>query len=173
MLSSVACSWARTGGKVRVSAAKLSLLSSVVKKSAPGGLHQRTWLNLSQPRSWSGSGSSRLLTTAPGQLASGLPDKTVSQWDATPEENRGRLGSLSADLSSRKSFRKSSPELQDLRLRGEEDDASAEREGEEEEVQADRRPGRRNTPYWYFLQCKKLIKDNKVSMDERLSCHKV
>lgn len=159
MLSSVACSCVRAGGKVRLPVAKLSFLS--VAQKSPGGLHQTAAHNLSHPR------SSRLLRPAPWQLPRGLTVRTVSlsaaasQRDADPvvapsdPEDRKSFGSLSTDLSSRRSFKKTSPELQDLRLREEED--------EEDPVQSVRRPGRRNTPYWYFLQCKKLIKDNKVS----------
>uniref|UniRef100_A0A3Q3XDX9 Uncharacterized protein n=1 Tax=Mola mola TaxID=94237 RepID=A0A3Q3XDX9_MOLML len=76
---------------------------------------------------------------------------------SVPAENEPpgseKFGSLSADMSSRRSFRKTSPDMQDLRHREEE---------EEEPVKPPRRPGRRNTAYWYFLQCKKLIKENKL-----------
>lgn len=162
---SVACSCVRAGGKVRLPVAKLSFLS--VAQKSPGGLNQRAAHNLSHPR------SSGLLRPAPWQLPRGLTVRTVSlsaaasQRDADPvvapsdPEDRKSFGSLSTDLSSRRSFKKTSAELQDLRLREEDDDARAEEE--EDPVQSVRRPGRRNTPYWYFLQCKKLIKDNKVS----------
>ncbi|CAF98150.1 unnamed protein product, partial [Tetraodon nigroviridis] len=71
--------------------------------------------------------------------------------------DREDFGSLSADMSSRKLFRKTSPRVLDLRYRQEEEE-----EEEEEQAKPRRRPGRRNTAYWYFLQCKKLIKQNKL-----------
>lgn len=114
--------------------------------------------------------SSGLLTPTPWQLSGGLTARCVSlsvashggtdplgspsapaESDPPDQEN---FGSLSADMSSRRSYRKDGPYLQDLRYR----------EDEEDLVKPRRRPGRRNTPYWYFLQCKKLIKENKVSL---------
>ncbi|XP_017283424.1 pentatricopeptide repeat-containing protein 1, mitochondrial [Kryptolebias marmoratus] len=69
------------------------------------------------------------------------------------------FGSLSRDIASRRSFKKSSPNIRDLRLR---EDAAAAEEEEEEEVKVVDKARRRNTPYWYFLQCKKLIKEKKL-----------
>uniref|UniRef100_W5MBQ7 Pentatricopeptide repeat domain 1 n=1 Tax=Lepisosteus oculatus TaxID=7918 RepID=W5MBQ7_LEPOC len=65
------------------------------------------------------------------------------------------FGSFAKSYGSRKVFRKMSPELLDLKYR----DAS--RAEEEEEVVS--RPVQRNTTYWYFLQCKKLLKQNKLA----------
>lgn len=73
--------------------------------------------------------------------------------DSSDPPDRENFGSLSADMSSRKVFRKTSPDVLDLRYRQEE---------EEEQAKPRRTPGRRNTAYWYFLRCKKLIKQNKV-----------
>ncbi|KAM9315150.1 pentatricopeptide repeat-containing protein 1, mitochondrial [Pholidichthys leucotaenia] len=71
----------------------------------------------------------------------------LSDWES--------FGSLSTDISSRRTFRKTSPGLRDLEDR-------EDFEGQEDQDRPQRRPGRRNTPYWYFLQCKKLIKENKL-----------
>ncbi|XP_071360521.1 pentatricopeptide repeat-containing protein 1, mitochondrial [Trachinotus anak] len=163
MLTSVACSCVRNGRKISVPVAKLCLLS-VVKKP-PSGLSLTGVQNLSQLR------SSRLLTPTTWQLPKGRPVRSVSlsaasQGGANPmdvpsaPEDREGFGNLSTDYSSRRLFKKSSPDLQDLRQR--EEDGAWEEDEEAEAVGARRRPGRRNTPYWYFLQCKKLIKNNKL-----------
>lgn len=91
----------------------------------------------------------------------GLTSRCVSasrQEDTDPpdspsaRQDNDRFGTLSADMASRKLFRKSSSGIRDLRHH----------ENEEEEASPRLRPGRRNTPYWYFLQCKKLVKQNKL-----------
>lgn len=67
------------------------------------------------------------------------------------------FGDISRKYSSRRTFRKMSPEQGDLKYRDED---------EEENVVVPKfrsKTGRRNTSYWYFLQCKKLIKEDKVS----------
>ncbi|KAK5623207.1 hypothetical protein CRENBAI_017785 [Crenichthys baileyi] len=105
-----------------------------------------------------------VLSAAPCRLSVGPSARFVSlsasfRADAGPLTDRENFGSLSEDISSRRSFRKSSPDLRDLRHR---DDSLEEEEDLEELRKPIRRPVRRNTPYWYFLQCKKLIKENKL-----------
>lgn len=76
---------------------------------------------------------------------------------ATQEkEEEESFGTLSDKYSSRRMFRKSTAQLYNLRLR-EQDEEDDERELEPKSWQ-----GRRNTPYWYFFQCKRLIKEGKV-----------
>lgn len=79
--------------------------------------------------------------------------ETVMEEEADTEEG---FGTLSKKFSSRRFFRKATAELQDLELRT---------QGEEEEEELLKpKPwrGPHNTPYWYFLQCKALIKEDKV-----------
>lgn len=130
----------------------------------------RTWgltriQDLSQHRR-----SSWPIASAPWQHSRGFTVSSVSQigashgdadFEGSPSapEDGDNFGTFSTDMSSRRSYRKNSPDIQDLRHQ--EDDGVE----EEESVKPPRRPGR-NTPYWYFLQCKQLIKNNKVSVDQ-------
>ncbi|XP_078096232.1 pentatricopeptide repeat-containing protein 1, mitochondrial [Mustelus asterias] len=109
------------------------------------------WTNL--PRVLS-SGQSvdtedRQCQAAPGQKSS----------PALPEEETEGFGERATIYSSRRHFRKSSSELEDSRY------SDTENQSEEgiKSPKARWKRGRRNTTYWYFLQCKKLIKENKLA----------
>lgn len=158
MLSSVVASCVRNRRSISAPSIRLALALSV--KSS-----HRTTSVVEVPHF---SRASRLLTAEPWHCQGQLTGKSLSLSTAFrggsvtgPSESsdppdQENFGSLSVDMTSRKLFRKTSPHLLDLRYRQE--------EGDDEEVQVKprRRPGRRNTAYWYFLQCKKLIKQNKV-----------
>uniref|UniRef100_A0A1A8NMH9 Pentatricopeptide repeat domain 1 n=1 Tax=Nothobranchius rachovii TaxID=451742 RepID=A0A1A8NMH9_9TELE len=97
--------------------------------------------------------SGRALSPAPSWcFSAGHAARFVSLSASSREDT---FGSLSKDLTSRSSFKKSSPDIRDLRHQDEEEEA-------DDLDKPRRRPGRRNTPYWYFLQCKKLIRENKL-----------
>uniref|UniRef100_A0AAY4EYX3 Pentatricopeptide repeat-containing protein n=1 Tax=Denticeps clupeoides TaxID=299321 RepID=A0AAY4EYX3_9TELE len=66
------------------------------------------------------------------------------------------FGDYSAEYSSRTSYRKSAPDQLYLQQ-----DATEAQNGWTKRFKS--RTGRRNTPYWYFLQCKKLIKQDKLA----------
>ncbi|XP_061087008.1 pentatricopeptide repeat-containing protein 1, mitochondrial [Conger conger] len=88
-----------------------------------------------------------------GVLTSENPNATSK--DDIDNETEEDFGSHSRNFASRITFRKTSPELHALNYR-----ASADEDDTEELKQ---RPVRRNTSYWYFLQCKKLIKQDKLA----------
>lgn len=70
-----------------------------------------------------------------------------------PEHDHA-FGEYSSEYANRMTFKKTSPQYQDLRYN---------EEGEEKRPPKFKsRTGQRNTPYWYFLQCKKLIKQDQV-----------
>ncbi|CAK6444490.1 unnamed protein product [Pipistrellus nathusii] len=99
------------------------------------------------PLSPGGQKNTRSLSSDPSQ-----PSPRATQQEEAEES----FGTLSDKYSSRRMFRKSTPQLYNLRLR-EQDEEDDEREPEPKSWQ-----GRRNTPYWYFFQCKHLIKEGKL-----------
>nr|XP_039316303.1 pentatricopeptide repeat-containing protein 1, mitochondrial [Saimiri boliviensis boliviensis]XP_039316304.1 pentatricopeptide repeat-containing protein 1, mitochondrial [Saimiri boliviensis boliviensis]XP_039316305.1 pentatricopeptide repeat-containing protein 1, mitochondrial [Saimiri boliviensis boliviensis] len=91
-----------------------------------------------------------------GSLGSDPSHSNPTTTQEEDEEEEESFGTLSDKYSSRKLFRKSTAQYYNLRLR----------EHNEEDEQREPEPklwrGRRNTPYWYFLQCKRLIKEGKL-----------
>lgn len=161
MLTSVASSWVRNGRKISVPAARLCTFSVVKKSPEPRTLTESP--DLSQHP------LSRFLTQTAWRLPAGQHARSVSlsassrrdtdPLDPSAPPDWENFGSLSTDMASRRSFRKSGPGLRDLQYR---EDGIGDEEEQGEAAKPRRRPGRRNTPYWYFLQCKKLIKEKKL-----------
>lgn len=98
-----------------------------------------------------GQGSQKNMRSFSSDLSQPSP---VATQEKEEEES---FGTLSDKYSSRRMFRKSTAQLYNLRLR----EQSVE-EDEERELEPKSWQGRRNTPYWYFFQCKRLIKEGKV-----------
>ncbi|KAK2908561.1 hypothetical protein Q8A67_004398 [Cirrhinus molitorella] len=76
------------------------------------------------------------------------------------EDTSDVFGDYSRKFSSRRTFRKTSPEQQqqlDLKYR------DVDEEGEQLVEKFKSKTGRKNTTYWYFLQCKRLIKEDKLA----------
>ncbi|NXK25510.1 PTCD1 protein, partial [Arenaria interpres] len=79
----------------------------------------------------------------------------VREEEEEDDDEGVEFGTLSSKFSSRKYYHKTTSHFQNLKLQ---------EEGEEEE-EPERKPrrGPKNTPYWYFLKCKALIKDDKLA----------
>ncbi|EHH52018.1 hypothetical protein EGM_12381 [Macaca fascicularis] len=89
-----------------------------------------------------------------GSLGSDLSHSNSAAMQEEDEEEEESFGTLSDKYSSRRLFHKSTAQFHNLRFR--------EQREEPEEPEPKLWQGRRNTPYWYFLQCKRLIKEGKL-----------
>lgn len=128
-----------------------------------GGREGPTWLRamgLTGPRLVAFSSSS--LSQLPLCQGSQKNTRSLSSDPSKPspmatqeEEEEESFGTLSDKYSSRRMFRKSTAQLYNLRLR--------EQDEEDEELEPKSWQGQRNTPYWYFFQCKHLIKEGKLA----------
>ncbi|KAJ0033552.1 hypothetical protein NQD34_000659 [Periophthalmus magnuspinnatus] len=110
-------------------------------------------LLLPNHRLMSGSVPTRTLS-----ISAADPPGRAAPQESDPQQEETGFGLLSGPLSSRRSYRKSSPYLEDLRY-PEDEEEDVDRGDAQKMV---RRQRRVNTPYWYFLQCKKLIKEGKL-----------
>ncbi|NWU68149.1 PTCD1 protein, partial [Pterocles burchelli] len=106
--------------------------------------------NLQRP--FSSSQASRKL---PGSdlRASGAGSCPGAAGEEEEEDEGVEFGTLSDKFSSRKFYHKTTTRLQNLKLQ----------EEREEEPERKPRRGPKNTPYWYFLRCKALLRDDKLA----------
>ncbi|KAG8513648.1 Pentatricopeptide repeat-containing protein 1, mitochondrial [Galemys pyrenaicus] len=133
------------------------------------------WAGGSEGPPWlRATGLTRLVPAAFSSSLSQLPlgqgsQKNISGLSSDPsqptpkalleeeEEQEENFGTLSDKYSSRRMFRKSTAQLYNLRLK--------EQSGEDEQRELEPKSwqGHRNTPYWYFFQCKRLIREGKLA----------
>uniref|UniRef100_A0A8D0NMM8 PROP1-like PPR domain-containing protein n=1 Tax=Sus scrofa TaxID=9823 RepID=A0A8D0NMM8_PIG len=124
-----------------------------------GGRKGPAWLIRPAPAASSSSLSQRPLGQGSQKNTGSLsPDLSQpSPAAAQGEEEEESFGTLSDKYSSRRMFHKSTAQLYNLRLK-----EQSIGEDEEGELEAKSWQGPRNTPYWYFFQCKRLIKEGKM-----------
>lgn len=154
MLSTVSCLCVRNGSRV-VPFASLSVLSTV--KSFKRSLKPTEQRDLSWPRPtgllypplWDEAGR---FSARPVCLSADPRSPLPPPADGDSQEHQV-FGTLSLDMASKRSFRKSTAHTEDF---------GYQKRDEEDSAKPRWKHGRRNTPYWYFLQCKKLIKQNKL-----------
>ncbi|XP_074742653.1 pentatricopeptide repeat-containing protein 1, mitochondrial [Strix uralensis] len=88
----------------------------------------------------------------PKEIDAGSCTEAVGEEEEDADEGV-EFGTLSDKFSSRKYYHKTTSRFQNLKLQ----------EEKEEEPERKPRRGPKNTPYWYFLKCKALIKDDKLA----------
>ncbi|KAF2980908.1 hypothetical protein EK904_014699 [Melospiza melodia maxima] len=102
----------------------------------------------------SSQASSRLPGSDPKDISARSSAGAAEEQKDDDDDDEGvEFGTLSDKFSSRKYYHKTTARFRDLKLR---------EEGEEEPERKPRR-GPKNTPYWYFLRCKALIKEDKLA----------
>nr|KAF6490731.1 pentatricopeptide repeat domain 1 [Molossus molossus] len=149
-----------------VSPRSLSILQHLdpLKARWAGGREGPAWLRAMGPTGPIPAACSSSLSQLPLSQGSQKNTRSLSSDPSQPssmatqeEEEEESFGTLSNKYSSRRMFHKSTAQLYNLRLK-EQDQEDKERELEPKSWQ-----GRRNTPYWYFFQCKHLIKEGKLA----------
>ncbi|XP_036753005.2 pentatricopeptide repeat-containing protein 1, mitochondrial isoform X2 [Manis pentadactyla] len=134
-----------------------------LKSRWAGGREGPSWLRAMgltwpAPAAFNSSVSQLPLSQGSQKNMGNLSSESQSGPTATQEEEEEEesFGTISTKYSSWRLFRKSTAQLYNLRLR----EQSV--EDEERELEPKSWQGRRNTPYWYFFQCKHLIKEGKM-----------
>uniref|UniRef100_A0A8C8AT32 PTCD1 protein n=1 Tax=Otus sunia TaxID=257818 RepID=A0A8C8AT32_9STRI len=89
----------------------------------------------------------------PREIDAGSCAEAVGEEEEEDEDEGVEFGTLSDKFSSRKYYHKTTSRFQNLKFQ----------EEKEEEPERKPRRGPKNTPYWYFLKCKALIKDDKLA----------
>ncbi|CAL8271899.1 pentatricopeptide repeat-containing protein 1, mitochondrial [Gadus morhua] len=159
MWNSAACSCMRRVSKMLVQSTRSYHVYTAKRSSSAKTLSHYPWSPnlLLNDTSWIISEVTRhksILSASFGDL-NPLTD-TANATDQVDGEGPGeQFGTISSDIGARRSFQKSSPEIQNQCFQ--------EEDGEDEVKR--RKPFMakgRNTTYWYFLQCKNLLKENKL-----------
>ncbi|NXU11419.1 PTCD1 protein, partial [Pardalotus punctatus] len=102
----------------------------------------------------SSQASCKLPGSDPREISAGSSTGATEEEKDDDDDDEGvEFGTLSDKFSSRKYYHKTTARFRNLKLR---------EEGEEEPERKPRR-GPKNTPYWYFLRCKALIKEDKLA----------
>ncbi|XP_053521288.1 pentatricopeptide repeat-containing protein 1, mitochondrial [Artibeus jamaicensis] len=143
----------------------LSILQhlDLLRARGAGGRHGPAWLRAMGLTGPTPAAFSSSLSQLPLHQGSQKNTRSLSSDPSQPssvatqeEEEEENFGTLSDKYSSRRMFRKSTDQLYNLRLREQCED-------DERELEPKSWQGRRNTPYWYFFQCKHLIKEGKLA----------
>ncbi|XP_048176494.1 pentatricopeptide repeat-containing protein 1, mitochondrial isoform X2 [Corvus hawaiiensis] len=97
--------------------------------------------------------SCKLPGSDPREISAGSSAGATEEQKDDDDDEGVEFGTLSDKFSSRKYYHKTTARFRDLKFQ---------EEGEEEPERKPRR-GPKNTPYWYFLRCKALIKEDKLA----------